>query len=173
MVTRTLDRRFDDVLEVARNLPDQMEIQRNLIMLREMWSAQILYYMGREDEAGAAAEAAQFRLQGMRLKLGDDYRIDLADAKIGVIKGADPETVRILVQKSMASLPEDKLEEFGFQLDFARIFAMAGMTAETIELLEPLFTPPSETSVYTINLDPAFDGIRGDPEFVAMMERHR
>ncbi len=173
MVTRTLDRRFDEVLEVARNLPDQMEIQRSLIMLREMWSAQILYFMGREDEAAAAAEAAQFRLQGLRVKLGDDYRIDLADAKIGVIKGADPEAVRNLVQKSMASRPEDKVEEVGFKLDIARIFAIAGMTAETIELLDPLFMPPSETSVFTIGLDPSFDGIRGDPEFVAMMERHR
>jgi TolB-like protein len=173
MVTRTLDRRFDEVLEVARNLPDQMEIQRSLVMLREMWSARILYYMGLEDEAGAAAEAAQFRLQGLRVKLGDDHRIDLADAQIGALKGADPETVRNLVQKSMASRPEDKVAEVGFKLDFARIFAMAGMTDEAIELLEPLFAPPSESSVHTIGLDPAFDGIREDPEFVAMMERQR
>jgi TolB-like protein/Tfp pilus assembly protein PilF len=173
MVTRTVDRRFEEVLEVARKLPDQMEIQHGVIMLREMWSARILYYMGREDEASAAAEAAQFRLQGLRVKLGDDYRIDLADAQIDAIKGADPETLRNLVQKSVASRPEDKVAEVGFKLDIARIFAMAGMTAETIELLDPLFTPPSETSVYTIGLDPAFDGIREDPEFAAMMERHR
>jgi len=36
-----------------------------------------------------------------------------------------------------------------------------------------LFAPPSETSVFAVDLDPAFDGIREDPEFVAMMERHR
>ncbi len=40
-------------------------------------------------------------------------------------------------------------------------------------MLEPLLQPPSATSVLTIDLDPAFDAIRDDPEFTAMMERNR
>ena len=129
--------------------------------------------MGREDDARAAANAALFRLQGLRSKFGDDYRIDLAEAKMSALNNADPENVSSRLQKSMASWPEDKVEEAGFKLDFARIYGIAGMPAEAIEMLEPLFSPPSRTSVYTVDLDPAFDGIREDPEFVAMMERHR
>ena len=73
----------------------------------------------------------------------------------------------------MASRPDDKVEEVSFKLDYARIYAMAGMTAEAMEMLEPMFSPPSTTSVFTVDLDPAFDGIREDPEFIAMMKRHR
>jgi hypothetical protein len=50
---------------------------------------------------------------------------------------------------------------------------MAGLVGDTVELLEPLLSPPSETTVNTVMLDPAFDGIREDPEFTAMLERHR
>ena len=32
---------------------------------------------------------------------------------------------------------------------------MAGLAAAAIEQLEPLFTPPSETTTYTVELDPA------------------
>ncbi len=173
MIARMFGRRFEEALEAARNLPDELEIQRGRIILRENWAAEILYFMGHEDDARAAANAALFRLQGLRSKFGDDYRIDLAEAKMSALNNADPENVSSRLQKSMASWPEDKVEEAGFKLDFARIYGIAGMTAEAIEMLEPLFSPPSRTSVYTVDLDPAFDGIREDPEFVAMMERHK
>ena len=47
------------------------------------------------------------------------------------------------------------------------------MAPEAAEILEALFQPPSDVSVYRIDLDPAFDDIRDDPVFVAMMERNR
>ena len=67
----------------------------------------------------------------------------------------------------------DAVENARFQLEYARIFAAAGMADDSIRLLEPLFSPPSETSTFTVDLDPVFDGIRDEPEFVAMMERNR
>ena len=173
MIARMFGRRFEEALEAARNLPDELEIQRGRIILRENWAAETLHFMGREDDARAAASAALFRLQGLRSEFGDDYRIDLAEAKISVINDPNPENVRNRVFKSMTSRPEDKVDEIYFKLDYARIYAMAGMTAEAMEMLEPMFSPPSITSVYTVDLDPAFDGIREDPEFIAMMKRHR
>jgi len=47
------------------------------------------------------------------------------------------------------------------------------MTTDAIEVLESLLPPPSNTSVFRIDLDPAFDGIRDDPEFITMMERNQ
>lgn len=173
MITRVFGRRFEEALEAARNLPDELEIQRNGIMLREHWAAQVLYFMGRTDDARAAANAALFRLQGLRSELGDDYRIDLAQAMMSAIQGGTAEDIQVRMQKSMASKPRDKVHEMRFKLEYARIYAITGLAAEAIEMLEPLFSPPSETSVYTVDLDPAFDGIRENPEFIAMMERHR
>ena len=173
MLSRLYARRFDEVLEIARELPDEMEIQRKLISLREDWSAQILYFMGRDDDATLAANAALFRLKGMHAESGEDYRLDLAEARVSAIQGADADTVRKLVEKSKLSKPEDALEATNFVLEYSRIFAIAGMVPEAIKLLEPLLKPPSLTSLFTIELDPAFDRIREDPEFAAMMQRHR
>jgi len=80
-------RRFDEALEAARGLPAEMEIQRNWITLKEDWAAQALHFMGRSEEAGQAAAAALFRLKGLRAELGDDYRLDLAEARIRALQG--------------------------------------------------------------------------------------
>jgi len=171
MQVSILARRYDEALEAARGISDELEIQRNQIILREDWAARILYFMGRKEEAKQAASAALFRLNGLRSRLGDDYRIDLAEASVRTIQGASADEVRSMLQKSMASRPIDDVEASRFKLEYARIFSIAGMASEAVEMLEPILMPPSDTSIFELELDPAFDGIRDDPEFVAMMER--
>jgi len=173
MDARVAARRYDEALEAARSLSGGLEVQRGNITLKEDWAAQILHFMGREDEARQAANAALFRLQGLRTELGEDFRIDLAEARLSAIQGSASEEVRALVQKSMSSQPRDDLKAFQVKLEHARIFGIAGMAVEAIEILESIWQPPSGTSVFTVDLDPAFDGIRRDPGFVAMMERQR
>jgi Tfp pilus assembly protein PilF len=127
MQARILAHQYDEALQAARDLSDELEIQRGSIILREDWAAQILHFMGHEDEARQAANAALFRLQGLRAELGKDYRLDLAEARLAAIQGSTPEEVRAMVRKSMSSLPEDKLAEFEFKLDYAQIFGIAGI----------------------------------------------
>ncbi len=57
---------------------------------REDWAAQNLHFMGSADEARQAAAAALFRLKGLRMELGEDYRVDLAEARVRAIQGAEP-----------------------------------------------------------------------------------
>jgi len=173
MIVNFLARRYDEALEAARGLPAEMEIQRNLITLKEDWAAQTLHFMGRAEEAGQAAAAALFRLKGLHAEFGEDYRLDLAEARIRALQGGAPDEIRALVQKSGASAPADQLAAFERRLNYAQIYGIAGMAPDAIEMLEPLFEPPSDTSVYRVDLDPAFDSIRDDPAFVAMMDRHR
>jgi len=173
MLANMYARRFEDALAAARSFPGELEIGQNLIMLREDWAAQNLYFMGKADEAGQAAAAALFRLKGLSAELGEDFRIDLAVARIRALQGAGPEEVRTLVEKSISSAPDDQLAEFQTRFTYAQIFALAGMAAEAVEVLESLLPPPSDTSVFRINLDPAFDRIRDDPDFVAMLEQNR
>jgi tetratricopeptide (TPR) repeat protein len=173
MLASMLARRFEDALKAARNLPNDLEIQYSLINLREDWAAQNLHFMGNADEARQAAGAALFRLKGLRSELGEDHRVDLAEARVRALQGAAPEEVRGLVQQSVASVPADDVAAFETRFTHAQIFAIAGMAAEAIEMLEPIFSPPSATSVYIVDLDPAFDAVRDDPGFIAMMERNR
>jgi len=173
MLVNMLARRFEEALTAARDIPNDLEIRRGLITLREDWAAQILHFMNKPGEAKQAAGAALFRLKGLRTELGEDYRIDLAEARIRALQGAGTEEVRTLVQKSVSSAPADSVSEFQRKLYHAQIFGMAGMAPEAAEILEALLQPPSNVSVYRIDLDPAFDEIRDDPDFVAMMERNR
>jgi tetratricopeptide (TPR) repeat protein len=168
-----LARQFDELLKIAREMPGDLEIQRSLIGLKEDWAAQILFYMGREEEAKKSANAALFRLNGLRTELGDDYRIDLAMARLSAILGEKPDELTKLVQKAMASRPKDELAALQSNLFCAQIYAMAGMAPEAIELLDGLMLPPSQTSVFDLELNPAFDKIRDDPEFVALVMQYK
>lgn len=173
MVVNMLSQRFDEALEASRDIPNDLEIRRGTITLREDWAAQILHYMNKPAEANQAAGAALFRLRGLRTEMGEDYRIDLAEARIRALQGADAEEVRALVHKSMSSAPADSIAEFQFKLVHAQIYGIAGMAHEAAELLESLLQPPSNVSVFRIDLDPAFNDIRDDPAFMAMMMRNR
>jgi TolB-like protein/Tfp pilus assembly protein PilF len=173
IVARLYADRFDEALEAARDMQKDLEIQLQSIRMKEDWEARILHFAGRHDEATSAADAALFRLRNLRNQGTEDYRVYLAEAMLAAIKGENEGAIRARVQKAVDSQPDDAVENFRFQLEYARIFAVAGMVEESIELLEPLFSPPGETSAFTVELDPAFDRIREAPDFVAMMERHR
>ena len=173
MIVNILARRYEEAMAAARNLSNDAEIQHAIITLREDWAARILKFMDRPDEASQAAAAALFRLKGLRTELGGDYRIDLAEARVRALQGADPEEVRALIQKSNSVAPVDAVAVFENKRSYAQIFAMAGMVSDAIEVLEPLLEPPSSVSAFWIDLDPAFDDIRDDPAFIAMMERNR
>jgi len=173
MVTGFMARRFEEALEVARGLAAEMEVQRNLITLKEDWAAQALHFMGRTEEAGQSAAAALFRLKGLHSELGEDYRLDLAEARVRALQGAGADEVRALVKKSMASAPADEVAAFERRATAAQIYGIANMAPDAVEMLESLFQPPSDISAHTVDLDPAFDSIRADPAFVAMMDRNR
>jgi TolB-like protein len=173
MSARILAHRFDEALSAARELRDEVEIRRQVVTLREDWAAQILYFSGRQEEAVQAANAAIFRLKSLRAEMGEDYRLNLAEARVTAIRGAETNVVNELVQKSILSNPKDAVLEIRFNIEYAHIYAIAGMLPETIEILEQVLAPPGEYSVFMVDLDPAFDKIRNEPEFVAMLEQYR
>jgi hypothetical protein len=163
---------LESALEAARNFPDELEVQRNRITLRENWTARVLWSMGRKAEAAEAANAALFRLKTMRSEMGDDYRIDLAEAVAKTLQGAEPAEIEQLIERSRASKPVDDLEDFRFRTAYARMYAASGMAEEAVGLLETLLEPPSEVSVPILRLDPAYDRIREHPGFVALLEQN-
>jgi TolB-like protein/Tfp pilus assembly protein PilF len=173
MYVNILARRYEEALSAARQIPNELEVRRAVIILREDWAARILFYMDRKDEARQAAAAAVFRLKGLRSEQGEDYRIDLAEARVSAIQGVAPDQLRLMVEKSISSAPADDVEAFRDKYKYAQVFATAGMVSDAIAQLEPLWSPPSEISVHIIDNDPAFDGIRNDAVFAAMVEKHR
>ncbi|MGB5302166.1 MAG: hypothetical protein WBP17_03340, partial [Gemmatimonadota bacterium] len=54
-------------------------------------------------------------------------------------------------------------------VDLARIYAMTGRNDEAIEQLEYIMSIPADMSAWELRLDPAWDALRGDPRFDALI----
>ncbi len=168
---RLMDGRFEEALEAARIMPDSLEIYRSRIQLREELLAQIHRLAGNAQESRAAADAAWFRLQGLREQLGEDYRILHAEAVLSALRDESPEIIRERVQRAVAARPPDAVEGILNDYDIARVFALAGMIEDTVTWLAPRLSAPSFMTVETLRVDPAFDAVRDDLAFSALLER--
>ena len=170
---RILARRFEEALEEARAANKEFEVQRQFIALNEMWEAHILTYMGQHEAALETARAAMFRLNSFREQLGEDYRILQAEMRISPMLGESKSQILSRVNNARAAAPLDHVEYFQFEFDRSKALALGDLATEATEILDALLDGPNQSSVAYIDADPAFDGIRENPEFIAMMERHR
>ncbi len=169
---RTLAERYREALEVATaDWPQEREIRRQSIVLGEDLQAQLYRFMGDQRTAREAAVTALERLKTLAAQLGDDYRLYLPRARMYAILG-EPGQVRAMIKRSIEASPRDAVEEMSRRQEYARCYALAGLAGDAVAMLEPLLSPPSDTSLAEVRLDPAFEGIRESAEFKAMLERH-
>ena len=165
--------RFDEALEAARNMPESLEIHRSRIALREEWLAKIHYLAGRPEEARAAADAGWFRLQALRERLGDDYRLAHAEAILASFRGEPPEQIQARIDRALATRPRDAVEGILHDVDLAQVFGFAGMTDGAVAFLGPRLAPPGVLTVQRLGVETAFDPMRDEVAFAALLERHR
>jgi predicted Zn-dependent protease len=149
-----------------------MEIARALFRLREHWTAEISQLAGRGDAARDAARSALDRLKALEANIPRDYRYAEAEASLYAIL-AKPEKVSRLVQETLESKPADALYDGTVRYRLARSLVVAGLHQEAFEQLELMLSNPGAYRVMHLSLDPAFDGVRNDPEFVALTEKYR
>ena len=173
LVARILARRFDEALEAVRGMNPEFEIQRQMIVPRELLEAEILFIKGEREQAEEAARAALFRLNTIASNLGRDYRILQAEARLGAVMGKTGEALVSDIEQARKAAPVDAVEQFREEYQRARVLAMAGMAAECIALLDELLSGPNETPAAYIDADPVFDGIRNQTEFIEMLGTHR
>ncbi len=170
--TNLMAREFETVLQFSQDWSEDWEIYLHGITLREHLLADTLMIMGRVPEAGEQAQKAIIRLEEMKTKDPLDYRILEAELRSYAVLGDQPK-VLALAEKYLSAKPADAVRDLVDNYRLARSYALAGMTDECVEILDNLLTTPSPTSVTWLELDPYFDNIRQQPEFIAMLERHR
>jgi hypothetical protein len=70
--------------------------------------------------------------------------------------------------------PESKDAFEGPQItaQVAEVYAILGNNDRAIELLDGLMSRPSEVSVNTLKLSPAWDPLRKDPRFQALIDKY-
>jgi tetratricopeptide (TPR) repeat protein len=127
------------------------------------------------DEAGARAAFLKAKdLLAAQLKQSPDspdLRIQLAKvlAHLGEKDAALTEA-----RRATETLPESK-DAFGgpeITAGVAEVCGIVGENARAIELLDGLLGRPSPVTVPLLKLSPAWDGLRKDPQFQALIDKH-
>ena len=136
--------------------------------------AQSLERMGDVKGARAAYETA-------RLIIKDSLAAHPRDASIHVALGLAYAGLRrradamheARVATKLVPVSENSPSATAFLGGAVEIFAQLGETAAALELIELLLAMPAgrEISVPLLRLDPAFDHLRGDPRFEALLNR--
>jgi len=170
--TQLMAGEFVKALELAHNWPSEVEVHLQLITLREILIAETLLAMGRDSEAKEKALDALGRLEEMKQKGLDDYRVSEQEAAAYSVLG-DRIKVRESIAKVLASKPADAVEELKFKYWFSQSYARANMPDECISTLDSLLAGPSTISVPWLELDPAYNNVRNNPDFIALLERHK
>jgi TolB-like protein/Tfp pilus assembly protein PilF len=168
---RLMAGRFDEALEAVAGMPEALEINRARIQLREEFQALIHFLAGESEAARASADAAWFRLQNLRQTLGEDYRILHAEALVAALRGENPDALRARVRLAVDARPLDAVENVIHDWQLARVFGLAGMAEDATRWLAPRLEAPSYMTAKRVALDPAFDTVREDVAFSAMLER--
>lgn len=77
-------------------------------------------------------------------------------------------------EKSVEIMPitKDAIEGAYALIELARIHAQVGNPNEALDLIEHLLSFPSGLSVGLLELDPAWDALRHDPRFQALLEKY-
>jgi len=163
---------FDSALEIAQRWSENWEMDVKNINLRESLVARALKALGRDDDSTQSARAALRRLEEMKQQGLGDHRFMAAELEAYGILG-DKQKVSDLVARVMSSKPADAVEDMNFKFRIAQSYAHAGMLDQSISTLESLLSGISAISVPWLELDPAFNDIRNEPEFIALLDRHR
>jgi len=171
-VTQMMTGHFDAALDIAQEWSADWEIDVKTIDLRETLIAKTLKALGRDAEATENAQEALNRLAEMKKQGLDDHRVALAELEAYAILG-DQQKVSELVEKVLSTKPADAIEDFNTRYRIAKCYAYAGMPGESIATLDALLSGISGISVPYVELDPAFNSIRNEPGFIALLERHR
>ena len=163
---------FDAALDFAQKWSDDWEIDVKRINLRESLIAITEKALGNNAKAMDSAQKALTRLTQKKQQGLDDARIAAAELEAYAILG-DQRKVVELVEKFLTTKPADAVEDFLAKYRIAQNYAYAGMPGESIATLDALLSGISAFSVPWVELDPAFNNIRNEPGFIAMLERHR
>ena len=170
--TQMMTGHFDTALDIAQKWSVDWEIDVKNIDLRESLIAKSMRAFGRDAEAMENAQQALNRLAKMKQEGLDDHRVAAAELEAYAILG-DQQKVSELVEKVLTTKPADAVEDFNTRYRIAQNYAYAGMPAECIATLDALLSGISSISAPYLELAPAFNGIRNEPEFIALLEKHR
>ncbi|MGB5675597.1 MAG: tetratricopeptide repeat protein [Gemmatimonadota bacterium] len=167
--SENLDETRERVLENIRTLDGSLNNQFRYVPL-SLLSGLVRRQMGDPEGAAAAFDSARYELSALVNEDPNEaaYRSSLGLALAGL--GLEEDAIREGREGLRLMPPEVEAWRGGHRVvDLARIYAMTGRNDEAIEQLEYIMSIPADMSAWELRLDPAWDALRGDPRFDALI----
>ena len=132
-----------------------------------------LHEMGKLKESRAACVEAERVLRRELAERPHDYRLWSSLGRALAILGRSDEAVRV-ARKSVDMVPLETDSIFGSHqmIELATVYAQVGEVDMALDLIDELLSIPSTLSVGLLRLDPAWDPLRDDPRFQALLEKY-
>jgi TolB-like protein len=167
-----LARDFGAAQRFANDWPPELETWRQRFYLKEALSATAYRLSGELESARAAADQALERLLAPDSEFPNDYRKHFVLAQVYAAANDRAGTVE-QVDLAFSEEPFDAVVGMENRYYMAQALVLVGEKDRAFKLLEPLLPGPSVVSVRYVELDPHWDALRDDPEFVALLNRYR
>jgi TolB-like protein/Flp pilus assembly protein TadD len=167
-------RRFEDALRMLETLPDEVigKVPGGVAQ-KYLAIGDLKQRLGDEAAARAALLKAREGAEAQVRLMPDNaiHRIWLAKA-LALL--GEKEAARAEIGRAMELLPESKDAFNGPDVTqgAAEVFAVLGERDRALALLEHLISRPSSVTVQVLKNDPAWDALRGEPRFQALIEKY-
>jgi tetratricopeptide (TPR) repeat protein len=129
--------------------------------------------LGDEERADAACSSAVDMLQREIGARPHDYRLHSALGRAFAFLNRKQEAVRA-GENAVELMPtsKDALVGPNLSVELAKIYTQIGEVDKALDLIDELLSIPCDLSVGLLRLDPAWDRLRDDPRFQALLEKY-
>ena len=169
-----LQRKYQEVLQAGESLPDDLfAIIPGQLALKYFALGIAQKGLGNDAAARSAFLKAKSICEEQLKEKSDDPDLHIQLAKLAAWLG-ERETALAEAKRATELRPESK-DAFagpGITEQVAQVHVLLGDTGPAINLLDGLLSRPSQVTVATLKIDPAWDPLRNDPKFQALLARH-
>ncbi len=170
----TLERKFPDALQLLERFRGETMFTTTTAPCPKAFAKGMIYLL-QGDKAKAQAELEHARVISEKLlrEVPEDPARHAQHGLILAMLGQKEEAIAE-GKRAVELLPEsqDALDGPSGTAALAQIYAWTGEFDEAFRLLDHLLAVPSNVTVPMLKLDPAWDPLRQDPRFQALMEKY-
>jgi len=169
-----LQRKYQEALDTAQGFPDDVFAPLPGALCIKYFDIGIAQKgLHHEPEARAAFVKARNICQETLKQKPDEPDLHIQLAKLNAWLGQRDEALSE-AQRALDLRPESKDAFEGPQItaQVAQVYAILGDNDRAIQMLEGLLNRPSEVTIPSLKLNPAWDQLRSDPRFQALLDRY-
>jgi TolB-like protein/Flp pilus assembly protein TadD len=170
----TLERKFPDALHVLERFRGETMFTTTTAPSPKAFLEGMIYLLqGDKSKARTALEHAQIVSERLLHEAPDDPARHAQHGLILAALGRKPEAIAE-GKRAVELLPEsqDALDGPQATAALAQIYAWTGESDEAFRLLDHLFAIPNNLTVPILKLDPAWDPLRKDPRYQALIDKY-